>query len=199
MTIAMHPDTDGLASAMSRAFYDDPLFIHFFPNAAKREQHAYYTFRYMLTHAHNCGDVVATEGGTDGAAVWLPSRAMEYSSLDLIRFGAIRGVLHQGIPALFRQLRALNIMLAMHRSIIIEPHYYLAAVGVDPARQGKGLGSALLRPTLERFDDERMPAYLDTHNERNVSLFQRFGFEILHHGYLPNSSVMHWAMLRLPR
>lgn len=199
MTIAMHPATEGLAATLSRAFYDDPLFRYFFPKDKKRQALSYYTFRYMLTHTHNHGEVVATQGSDDGAALWVPSQSMEYSTTDLIRYGAIRGVLNQGVPALFRQLGALNTMLAMHRSIIIKPHYYLTVMGVDPARQGKGIGSSLLRPTLKRFDEDRMPAYLDTHNERNVSLFRRFGFEVIHHGYLPGSSVMHWAMLRVPR
>ena len=199
MAATFHADTDTLASMLSRAFYQDPLFKYFFPNDKKREQQSFLTFRFMLRYTHLKGEIVHPQGGTDGAALWVPSEVMRYATPDLLRLGVIPGLLGQGIPAVLRQLRALDDMLSMHQAIIDTPHYYLSVFGVEPAKQGKGLGSALLRPTLERFDKEGMPAYLDTHNAENVSLYRRFGFEIVHHGYLPGGAVMHWAMLRLPR
>lgn len=39
-----------------------------------------------------------------------------------------------------------------------EPHWYLAVLGVDVSRQGKGLGSLLMKHTLARVDAERLPA-----------------------------------------
>jgi ribosomal protein S18 acetylase RimI-like enzyme len=198
MAIAKHPDTDALAAMLSRAFYDDPLFVYFFPDDTKREKLNHFTFRYMLNHAANKGQIVVTDDGLSGAAIWSPSGALHYSLLDLLRYGAVRGSLHQGPAAVLRQLKALDIMQAMHKSIITDPHYYLATIGVEPDKHGKGLGSALLRPTLAELDEQQLPVYLDTHNEDNVSLYRRFGFEIVHHGFLPGGSVMHWAMLRLP-
>jgi ribosomal protein S18 acetylase RimI-like enzyme len=60
-----------------------------------------------------------------------------------------------------------------------EPHWYLPLIGVDPAAQGQGLGSALMRHALERIDADRLPAYLESSNPRNIPLYQRHGFEIL--------------------
>jgi len=60
-----------------------------------------------------------------------------------------------------------------------EPHWYLSMLGVDPARQGRGLGSALLKHTLKRVDDERAAAYLESSNPKNVPLYERHGFEVL--------------------
>ena len=60
-----------------------------------------------------------------------------------------------------------------------EPHWYLPMVGVDPVSQGRGLGGLLMRHALRRCDDERMPAYLESTNPRNLSLYLRHGFEIL--------------------
>jgi len=48
-----------------------------------------------------------------------------------------------------------------------EPHYYFPYIGVTPAAQA-GLGSRLMRPTLERCDAESLPAYLEATNARNV-------------------------------
>lgn len=60
-----------------------------------------------------------------------------------------------------------------------EPHWYLSMIGVDPARQGRGLGSAVLRHTLAICDAEGSLAYLESSNPKNVPLYERHGFEVL--------------------
>ena len=60
-----------------------------------------------------------------------------------------------------------------------EPHWYLAAVGVDPARQGEGLGSVLIKEGLRRCDADGLPAYLESSNPRNIPLYERHGFEVI--------------------
>lgn len=56
------------------------------------------------------------------------------------------------------------------------PHWYLPLIGVDPAHQSKGHGAALLSYALERCDRENLPAYLESTNPRNISLYRRHGF-----------------------
>ncbi len=60
-----------------------------------------------------------------------------------------------------------------------EPHWYLAVLGVDVSRQGKGLGSLLMKHTLARVDAERMPAYLESSNPRNIPFYETHGFEVI--------------------
>ena len=60
-----------------------------------------------------------------------------------------------------------------------EPYWYLPLIGVDPARQGKGLGGALLRHQLAICDRDGAPAYLESSNPRNISLYERHGFAAL--------------------
>jgi ribosomal protein S18 acetylase RimI-like enzyme len=59
-----------------------------------------------------------------------------------------------------------------------EPHWYLPLIGTDPAQQGRGHGSALLRHALAIFDADQVPAYLEATSPRDVALYQRHGFEI---------------------
>lgn len=60
-----------------------------------------------------------------------------------------------------------------------EPHWYLSMIGVDPSRQGQGLGSALLKAGLRRCDAEGLPAYLESSSPKNVPLYERHGFEVI--------------------
>jgi GNAT superfamily N-acetyltransferase len=58
------------------------------------------------------------------------------------------------------------------------PHYYLEYLGVEPALQGKGLGSQLLAELTRRADAAEVGCYLETATPRNLPLYQRFGFQI---------------------
>ena len=60
-----------------------------------------------------------------------------------------------------------------------EPHWYLPLIGVEPAKQGRGYGSALLRHALDRIDREGQIAYLESTNPANIPLYQRHGFEVI--------------------
>ncbi len=60
-----------------------------------------------------------------------------------------------------------------------EPHWYLAVIGTDPSRFGGGLGTALLQAGLQKCDEDGLAAYLESSNPRNVSLYERHGFEKL--------------------
>lgn len=59
-----------------------------------------------------------------------------------------------------------------------DPHWYLPWFGVDCARQGGGLGSALLQPCLEIVGRDHLSAYLDSTNHRNIPFYERHGFQV---------------------
>ena len=60
-----------------------------------------------------------------------------------------------------------------------EPHWYLPLIGVEPNARGRGLGEALMRHALSRCDREKKVAYLESSNPRNISLYERHGFEVM--------------------
>ena len=60
-----------------------------------------------------------------------------------------------------------------------EPIWYLPAIGVEPAGQRKGLGSALLKHTLQLCDEMGTRTYLESSNPANIPLYERHGFEVI--------------------
>lgn len=60
-----------------------------------------------------------------------------------------------------------------------QAHWHVGPVGVRPDRQGQGIGAALLAAFLATVDEQRAPAFLETDVDRNVTLYERFGFEVI--------------------
>ena len=77
--------------------------------------------------------------------------------------------------------------------------WYLLTLGVDPPRQGRGIGSALMRPVLTRADAEGLPCYLETEKERNVRFYGKHGFEVVAQGEGPAGGPAFWTMKREPQ
>jgi ribosomal protein S18 acetylase RimI-like enzyme len=72
-------------------------------------------------------------------------------------------------------------------------------LSIKKSAQGKGLASKLMRPMLGFCDEEKMVAYLETNKEKNVSLYQHFGFQLKREEVIPKTTVMHYAMVRNPQ
>jgi GNAT superfamily N-acetyltransferase len=185
------PDkTARLATVLAQAFYDDPVFAWFFPRERRRFERIERFFarlaleRSTMPHGH-----VYTTADLAGAALWLPPGQAHSTTWEQLRMlPELARVAGRDLP---RVLRGMGMMEQEHPH---EPHWYLWFVGVAPERRGAGLGSALMRPILERCDDG-MPAYLEATSPDNRRLYERHGFEVTGELRLPNGPPM-WPMWR---
>jgi ribosomal protein S18 acetylase RimI-like enzyme len=81
--------------------------------------------------------------------------------------------------------------VAKHR--LHEAHWYLPLIAADPHWTGQGLGALLMKHALRRCDEEGIAAYLESSNPRNISFYERHGFEIIgeiQHGSSPTMTPM---------
>jgi GNAT superfamily N-acetyltransferase len=109
--------------------------------------------------------------GFAGAALWLPPGiGPDEEALTEAIQRTVPAERHEELFAVFGQ------MAQFHPR---EPHWFLPLIGVDPRLQGKGHGSALLRYALARVDRGRLPAYLESSNPANISLYERHGFRVM--------------------
>jgi len=53
-----------------------------------------------------------------------------------------------------------------------------------------------VKAVLSRIDEEHLPCYLDTEEEENVPLYQRYGFRVVEELIIPDTDIRLWAMLR---
>jgi GNAT superfamily N-acetyltransferase len=189
-------DVKPLATVMARAFYDEPPFIWMLPDPATRLKRARQFFATLTRGealAHGGVDVARTGSQIAGAAIWLPPGYWTPGTAEQLR------TLPGFARAFGRRLgAAAALATAMARAHPREPHWYLYAIGVDPARQGTGLGGALLRSRLDQCDRDGLPAYLESSKAANVPLYQHFGFQPTGNPELPEGAPPLTAMWRPP-
>jgi ribosomal protein S18 acetylase RimI-like enzyme len=191
--VSVRPVRDGdvapLAAVLARAFQDDPVTRWVYASDRRRTHWSSRFFRWQLERLLP-QDASWTTESREGAALWaLPGRWREdgHETARLLR-ATLLGVM----PRLPRVLKGLSQIEARHPR---GRHLYLAVLGVDPARQGEGVGSRLIRPGLELCDREGLPAYLETGKERNLAFYGRHGFGVVDELHLPKGPPV-WCLWR---
>ncbi|HEY3760003.1 MAG TPA: GNAT family N-acetyltransferase [Solirubrobacteraceae bacterium] len=162
-------DTQRLRDVLAEAFFDDPVFGWLMPDEVKRRDRLRHYFGIDLRHLTLPRGRVWTTDDLAGAALSLPPGAWRVPLRTTLLHGTAFGV---------RLPRAARLGAAMEWRHLREPHYYVRDIGVLPEMQGNGLGSTLLRPTLDRCDREGLPAYLEASSERSAALYARHGFKL---------------------
>ena len=182
-------DEDRAIATITIAFSSDPVARWFLPDA-----HRYLTYwpPFVKAFAGNAltADTADSIGDCGGIALWLPP---DVGSDD----EAMAAIATEAVPE-SDQEEFFGVLGQMGDYHPAERHWYLPVMGVDVAKQGGGLGSALLRHAAERCDRDALPAYLEATNPRNKRLYAAHGFEEL--GVIQaGSSPPLWPMLRKPR
>jgi GNAT superfamily N-acetyltransferase len=186
-------DVPKLALALARAFDGDPPMRWFLPDDERRVEQARLMFDVMLRRLHLMRDACYTTSDVVGGALWVPPGRWRLSFLQQMTL--LPSMLRVFGRGLGRAQRGLAVMDSRHPR---EPHFYLDSLGVEPEWQGRGLGSALMQPILERCDREEIPAYLNAGSPRSRNLYTRHGFEVTQEFRLPEGGPPLWRMWRKP-
>ena len=190
-----------LCTALALAFADELITNWMMPQRTRRRSRRELMFMMELTTyvLPNGGLTVTLDdddddgGGLAGGCMSLPPD--KWRTPDAVDGRtALRWTSALGV----RLPRAIRLQKALQQDHPVEPHYYVRWVGVKPALQGQGLGSALMQPTLDRCDAENMPAFLEASSERSAALYERLGFIHLGVRQLPDGGPLYWPMRRPP-
>jgi ribosomal protein S18 acetylase RimI-like enzyme len=182
-------DTRPLSLALARAFRDDPVHRWILPGefdwALASDAFFAMVMRDLLRH-----DAVFTDEGRVGAALWIPPYPQPATWRERLVMAAC------WYAAIGRRASQVGVQLArIERAHPVEPHWYLAVLGIDPRHQRRGLGSALIGPILARCDADRVPAYLESSKRSNVPFYERHGFRVLGELAIAGGPVI-WRMQR---
>jgi GNAT superfamily N-acetyltransferase len=186
MPVQIRPATadrlDNLADLLGRTFTDDPMLV--WPFGEGQTQMITDFFR-----AYNEGVVArgwlweAANGS--GVAAWFPPGS-DTVMMDLDR--ATRPLLEA------RGARHGELWEWIAERFPAEPFWYLDHLAVEPARQGEGIGTALIEHGLAFAERDGVPAFLETGRPGNVPYYERRGFRTFLDEDAPSGGPHIWFM-----
>lgn len=186
-------DHKQVVRTLANAFVDDPAWSWLLPYL-DRERRLRVFFETELRHLVPARREIWVSEDGSAAAVWGPPGRWSVP---------IGTVLREAAPML--RVFGRRLQLALRYLMRVEhlhprrpEHWYLEILGTDPARQGQGLGSALLRPILALCDRDQIGAYLESSSERNRAFYERHGFSVVETFDMPGGGPTIRRMWRDP-
>jgi GNAT superfamily N-acetyltransferase len=183
-----------------RAFWEFPESTHLLPDERNRrrvlpkflgsEAKDAAIFHTLLAARH--------DGVIVGAAAWLPPGSYPVSARRQVAEAiSLLPVAPWGVGALREARRGQTANRSRHTGR--PPHYWLRAIGVEPDRQGEGIGTLLVCEMLQRADQEDRGCFLFTATAKNAAWYESLGFAIID-TYKPTATwPPTWAMWRTPQ
>jgi ribosomal protein S18 acetylase RimI-like enzyme len=186
---------DAASRVLADAYLDDPGWVSVGPrDSARRHSFTRRVCRGALSVVDRWGGhiwQVERDGGVAGVLTsadpgqWPPPqfRAIAYQAV---------GPTLAGPGVLWRSLASDS---TMHKHHPKEPHFYVWMLAVAPKHQRTGVGRALLQAALERAEELRAFAYLETAKPDNLPYYASFGFREVGEARLPRGAPI-WFMMR---
>jgi len=186
-----------LGSVLADAFAEDPVFAWLIPPDVPGRDNRMRTFFTSMSRSYlRRGKPCYLAGDASAGALWSAPGSWALPLSEVIREAVPSGLAFRG-----RLLSALRTQMQIERLHAAQspPHWYLAYLGTRSDRQGQGLGTQMLREVLDGADAEGVPTYLESSNERNLSVYERNGFRVVGELRALGHGPTIWRMWRAPQ
>lgn len=187
------PDlAEGTLDVLARAFATNPLHVAAFGSRTTvAKNRAFFRTGLALFRGQS---VVAIDGNrVVGFAHWVESPGCRLSPMQRLRVlpTLARGV---GVRSIQRTASWLSVWATNDPT---DRHWHFGPIGIDPDRQGDGIGRALMDRFCTVVDAVPSPAFLETDKPENVYFYERFGFEVIKRAQTIGTTT--YFMVRPPR
>jgi GNAT superfamily N-acetyltransferase len=183
---------------LSMAFKDE--FKDIFPDPEDRRIKEPILNEFLLRRDYSYSKAFITSSNLEGIAVWMRSNKRGRRPFwRILTSGAIWQAIRLGLKPLKKMQVYDQYIEKKHNELAPMKHWYLVVLAVDPEHQGKGYASKLVKKMLTDIDKDGLPCYVETEGEKNVSMYQHFGFEIVDEFVVPDTNDKLVAMLRQPK
>lgn len=188
-------DLKRCAEVAAQAFIDDESSKFLLSsNLTYKSLYDYYLAIYKAVY--NKMHMFAESKNIDGFIIIAPIKNAELSLWDCIKTGGLKVILSLGLGVVLRSLEYEKNCIRIRNKIASSNTWYVFQFGVLPAKQGRGLGSKIMKPFLKWLDSKKVACYLETQKEINVDIYNHFGFSLKSTDTLPKKTASQFAMLR---
>lgn len=169
------------ADVLTDAYSEDPMINIIFKEEDKRRVQ----FEVMLRFCTKYGNVYSSSDNFEGIMAIAP-HDKDMTVWRTFRSGGF--FLGMKIASVAKMMApTIKLMEEAKKNLNLNPYIYFFIIGVSKEFQGKGFGGKLLRALIEKSEIERKPMYLETQNEKNVSLYEKYGFHVVKKIDLPDT------------
>lgn len=172
VSVVAHADKEKALYTIVTAFAADPLTRWVVPQADNYVTYGVRIFDAFGGAAFAAGSAYEVSGFA-GVALWVPPGHEEEAAEEAFARTLVEIVAPERLDEV---TRVLDEMQSYHP---VEPCWYLPLIGVDPCHQGQGFGAKLMKYALAQCDAQGLPAYLESSNPANITLYERHGFELM--------------------
>jgi hypothetical protein len=190
---ASEDDRSQILDVCTAAFVSEPAFGHFFGDAYDPHARGFLELLLDLRLAGGLVWVEEVDGKVASASMWDPpgGNLLAQDEQDQMWERTATSFPPDAVARLDSYDER------VHALAPSSEHYYLGVLASDPRVRGRGHGAAVLRPGLAAADAERVPCFLETGTEENLTYYARFGFEVT--GELALEDGTHvWCLTRPP-
>lgn len=187
----------------ARAFDDYPFMRVLFPGPPGDPRRAEISRRFYGPTvqdclAHGVVEVAADGERLAGYCAWLEPGAYPLSPRRNLAFLPMAGAVLRRYPGRSR-LGVQSLARLERHHPKHPPHWYVAAIAVDPDDQGRGAGAALIAPGPERADTTGQPCFLETTRPSAKDWYARLGFAVVAAQPAFTGGPAQWFQWRDPR
>ncbi len=188
---------DGASAVLARSFTASPVCRYLVPDDEDRESRLIPAYRAFTAYILLSGEAWTTTGKILGVALWLPPSYLP--NPEYWEVSGLSGLSSDlGAETTDRMFGYHGYLQSVRERKVLDPHWYLMILGVDPSSQSRGIGSALIEPVLHRSDRDCIPCYLETDQSQNISFYSRHGFVVETEDVEPLSGIRFWGLARHP-
>lgn len=192
---------DRALAVMVRAFADDPLFVTGFQDPAERARVVPPCAAWCFRHAALFGTILVAGDDPVGVAHVYRCETPVFSDANVAEsLGDLESEIGRDRWDRYARMQAPWVEADAALSAAVPgPQWYLDMVAVEPSRQGRGIGTALLDAVNALADADGWPATLLTFQPRNLPLYRRQGYEEVAAAVHRDSGVSYWCLRRPAR
>lgn len=179
-------DFEKLNSLLLECFSKDPLYLQLIPQNDKRQKLLPELFRCDLDELFENCEVYADSENLNGIIAVSdetePYNPIKYYAIELyyaLKAGMFLINEDRSLKTLWNFIRGKDYLNSVWTDDIpTDKRLHIVYFAVRPSMHGKGVASKLMNAVLKYADENKLIMSLETHNEKNVSLYEHYGFHL---------------------
>jgi len=193
----MHPYQQA-GEILADAFLHYPLMKYAFDGKTEevRSEGLHHLYKHCAKAASIYGGVIVTPDAK-GALIWLPGKHFPLGLTHEVKSGMWAIPFNLGIKTTLRLVNhdgELDKWIAKHAGA---NYGYIWCVGVNATARGKGYSRQLIDKAVNDMRAQGMNEFwLKTEDPKNVTIYQKLGFELFYETVVSRSGVKGWVIRR---